>query len=367
MKNSSRNLACRGIRYIMQAMQTLHKIYFSDARTPSIIPSETVDLVVTSPPYPMIGMWDELFGSFSSEIQKALDTEDEGIFELMHLELDEVWRQMYRVLKPGGILCVNIGDAVRTYADRFRLFPNHSRIIAGCLSSGFSALPLILWRKQTNAPNKFMGSGMLPAGAYVTLEHEYILVFRKGGKRLFLSEEEKNKRRESGYFWEERNQWFSDLWDLKGAGQTLRDKNLRERSAAYPPELALRLITMYSLLGDTVLDPFLGTGTTSRAAAVTGRNSIGLELDNNFAPLLFQDPGLIVQQGALWSEDRVKKHMSFIEEYRQKKGEPRYINGPHGFPVVTRQEMRMRLWKLEGLTIKAEPKVVTAQARYESF
>src|SRR5690606_1592163 len=136
---------------------------------------------------------------------------------------------------------------------------------------GFANMPNILWRKQTNAPNKFMGSGMLPAGAYVTLEHEWILVFRKAGKRTFRSEAEKKLRRESAFFWEERNTWFSDLWDLKGVKQKITNSGSRDRSAAYPFELPYRLINMYSVKGDIVLDPFLGTGTTALAAMATER------------------------------------------------------------------------------------------------
>ena len=103
---------------------------------------------------------------------------------------------------------------------------------------GFTNLPEIIWRKPTNSPNKFMGSGMLPAGAYVTLEHEFILIFRKGGKRIFKSDAEKLKRQQSAFFWEERNVWFSDLWTLTGTNQKLNNKNSRERSAAYPFDLA---------------------------------------------------------------------------------------------------------------------------------
>ena len=132
-----------------------------------------------------------------------------------------------------------------------------------------------------------MGSGMLPAGAYVTYEHEYILIFRKGGKRLFGTEEEKARRRVSAYFWEERNVWFSDIWiDLKGAAQGLCNKSVRNRSGAYPLELAFRLICMYSLYGDLVFDPFLGTGTTTTAAIVTGRNSIGAECHRELYPAI---------------------------------------------------------------------------------
>jgi DNA modification methylase len=103
------------------------------------------------------------------------------------------------------------------------------------LKLGFTNLPNILWRKQTNAPNKFMGSGMMPPGAYVTLEHEHILIFRNGGKRQFNSQKEKTNRRQSAFFWEERNQWFSDVWmDLKGARQKIADKQAAKTQRRLP-------------------------------------------------------------------------------------------------------------------------------------
>ena len=156
------------------------------------IESESIQLIVTSPPYPMIEMWDELFSNQSSEIKKALERGD-GItaFELMHKILDDSWKECYRVLENGGFICINIGDATRSMKKEFQMYSNHSRIIKCLTELGFQILPEILWRKQTNAPNKFMGSGMLPAGAYVTLEHEYILILRKGNKREFKTVEEK--------------------------------------------------------------------------------------------------------------------------------------------------------------------------------
>jgi DNA modification methylase len=183
-------------------------------------------------------------------------------FEAQHQALDAVWAECARVLADGGFLCVNIGDATRSLNDQFCLYPNHARILTAAMRLGLTPLPDILWRKPNNSPNKFMGSGTLPAGAYVTYEHEYILILRKGGKRQF-SKEEQARRAASAYFWEERNQWFSDLWtDLLGADQRLLDPEARARSAAYPLELPYRLILMYSIEGDVVLDPFVGTGTT---------------------------------------------------------------------------------------------------------
>ena len=204
-------------------MKTTHKIVYGDAREMKDTKSESVDLMITSPPYPMIEMWDDMFSSQNQEIAQALkEYNGEKAFELMHKEMDKVWKEVYRVLKVGSIACINIGDATRSLNGKFKIYTNHARILNYCLSLGFHALPHILWIKETNKPDKFMGSGMLPVGAYTTLEHEYILILRKGGKREFKKQQEKNNRQESAFFWEERNIWFTDIWEgLNGVIQKL--------------------------------------------------------------------------------------------------------------------------------------------------
>lgn len=321
-------------------MKTIHKILFQDARDLKKIVSGSVDLVVTSPPYPMIDMWDDMFSNQNPEIQKALACGDgKQAYELMHEILDSVWDEVFRVLKIGRFACINIGDATRKVRGDFCLYPNHARILNSLLNIGFSALPDILWRKQTNAPNKFMGSGMLPAGAYVTLEHEYILIVRKGPKREFKTEGEKENRRESALFWEERNIWYSDVWtDIRGAKQTLSNVMSRLRSAAFPFDLAYRLINMYSVKGDVVLDPFLGTGTTISAAMTSGRNSIGVEIDKSFQQSICPIAHDIVNFSNNYLHDRVLRHFEFLKNRIQKSGALKYTNRHYGFQVVTSQE-----------------------------
>ena len=126
------------------------------------------------------------FSQLNPEIEPLL-AEGKGrqAFEQMHQEFDKTWTECYRTLKVGGIACINIGDATQKIGNNFQLFSNHTRILSHCVKLGFSPLPDIIWRKQSNAPNKFMGSGMLPPNAYVTQEHEYILILRKGGLRKF--------------------------------------------------------------------------------------------------------------------------------------------------------------------------------------
>ena len=324
-------------------MKTSHKLLFQNAKSLKVIPSQSIDLVVTSPPYPMISIWDEAFSSQDPKIKKALDKNDGNTaFERMHQLLDPVWQELFRVLKNGAMACINIGDAVRTLNDNFCLYQNHSRIMKSLLDAGFSSLPAIIWRKQTNAPNKFMGSGMLPAGAYVTLEHEYILVLRKKGKREFIKEEQKQKRRESAFFWEERNLWFSDVWmDLKGASQSLFNKTARDRSGAFPFELPYRLINMFSVKEDTVLDPFLGMGTTAFAAMASARNSIGVEYHKAFNKDFLSKLQGIVPFSNHRIAQRMAGHLEFVKN-RKKENKPlKYENIPYAFPVVTRQEKHL--------------------------
>jgi modification methylase len=328
-------------------MKTRHHITLADSRTMKDIGDDSIDLVVTSPPYPMIEMWDEVFSSLSRACADALKVGNgNAAFEAMHKELDTVWRELYRVLRPGAFACINIGDATRTIGERFRLYSNHSRIISTFRFLGFDCLPVLLWRKQTNAPNKFMGSGMLPAGAYVTLEHEYILIFRKEAKRQFRSDAEKSMRMKSAFFWEERNRWFSDVWDFKGTVQGLNHRELRSRSGAYPLELAYRLINMYSLYEDTVLDPFLGTGTTTLASLACGRNSVGFEIDGAFSSYILEQAEPFLEIANQLVATRLSNHSQFIASQMQSKSPAKYVNKPHGFPVVTRQETGLQLYRI---------------------
>jgi modification methylase len=322
-------------------MITQHQIFFKNSKNMEELASGTVGLIVTSPPYPMIEMWDAMFVDQNAEIGKALGKGDgSAAFEMMHGELDSVWKEVWRVLMPGAIACINVGDAARTIDGLFRLYPNHSRILNQFLKLGFQSLPAILWRKQTNAPNKFMGSGMLPAGAYVTLEHEYILIFRKGPKREFKLEPEKQNRRESAYFWEERNAWFSDIWmDVKGTAQRLGARAARLRSAAFPFEIPYRLINMFSVKEDTVMDPFLGVGTTMWAAMATGRNCVGYEIEEGLRHEIDAVADSLVGYMNDRINSRIQAHLNTVEQNRHRSGAFKYINAQYQFPVKTRQEI----------------------------
>lgn len=199
-----------------------------------------------------------------------------------------------------------------------------------------------------------MGSGMLPVGAYVTLEHEHILVLRKQDKRQFKKPEHKENRQRSAFFWEERNIWFSDKWkDIKGTFQKLENSKTRERSGAYPFELAYRLINMFSVQGDVVLDPFLGTGTTTIGAIASARNSIGVEIDSTFNEMIEDKINSSLQLNE-FIEQRIKNHKEFIEARVKEKGETKYMNNFYNFPVVTNQETNLKIPKIKNTIKKAE-------------
>jgi hypothetical protein len=177
----------------------------------------------------------------------------------------------------------------------------------------------------------------------VTLEHEYVLILRKGGKRDFDRGNDKAIRQESALFWEERNQWFSDVWfDLKGARQDILEKDVRKRSGAFPFELPYRLINMYSVRGDRVLDPFMGTGTTMLAAMAAGRDSVGFELDPQFADIMERQVSGIVDYANTLIQERLARHEAFAKARILEKGPLKHVNGTYGFPVVMNQERQLR-------------------------
>jgi len=293
----------------------------------------------------MIEMWDELFSGLNPRISEHLDSGNgQSAFDLMHEELEKVWTEVSRVLVDGGIACINIGDATRKINGSFRVFQNHSRIINDFEDLGFEPLPELLWRKPGNSGAKFMGSGMLPPNAYVTLEHEYILVFRNGeDSRSF--EPGSERRYSSAYFWEERNQWFSDIWmEITGKLQSLGQSELRERSGAFPFEIPYRLINMYSVYGDTVLDPFWGTGTTSFAAMVAGRNSIGYELDEDFVQLFDERVDSVPTYSREVVRQRLDEHREFVEERLASGKDFKYDADNYDFPVTTKQEKPIQFY-----------------------
>ena len=327
-------------------METRHRVLTGDARELPLA-DDSVELVVTSPPYPMIEMWDDIFAALDPAVGDALSAGDgDRAFELMHDVLDTVWAQLERVLVPGGIVCLNVGDATRSLADGFRSYPNHAEITDRLTDRGLRALPDILWRKPTNSGAKFMGSGMVPPNAYPTLEHEHILVFRNGRRRKL--EPGSDRRYESAYFWEERNEWFSDLWDVPGEAQDVGE-GLRDRSGAFPLAIPRRLVSMFSVQGDTVLDPFLGTGTTTLAAMAAARDSVGVERDEELLEALDDRVDHVGARSRQIARDRLDAHREWVRTRRDDGKEPGYEAEHYDFAVNTKQERRIRLYAVDGV------------------
>lgn len=343
-------------------MRTAHRMIHGDARTLDSIEDESVELVVTSPPYPMVEMWDAIFSEMDDRVATALDAHDGArAFELMHATLDAAWDELARVLVDGGIACINVGDATRSVGGSFRVYPNHVRILDALQSRGFDPLPEILWRKPTNAATKFMGSGMLPPNAYPTLEHEHLLICRKGERtRTFPPSDE--DRYAAAYFWEERNAWFTDLWtDVTGTEQSLTGDEGRARSGAYPLAIPFRLIAMFSVYGDTVLDPFCGTGTTSVAAMCAARDSIGVEADAALIEVYQDRLETVPARSRELAASRLASHRRFVEELQTVGDNIAYTAHNYGFPVKTAQERELLLYEIAELA--RDDDVVTAEHR----
>jgi modification methylase len=251
-----------------------HVLRLGDAREMSWIPDESVHLVLTSPPYWTLKEYNEHPDQLGS-------VED---YESFQDELDKVWTHCYRVLVPGGRLVCVVGDvclARRRNKGRHMVVPLHADISVRCRRIGFDYLTPIFWHKIANASYEVEnGSGFLgkpyEPNAIVKNDVEYILMLRKHGGYRKPTEEQ---RRLSKMTKEEHAKWFRSMWqDLPGA-------STREHPAPYPVELAYRLVRMFSFVGDTVLDPFLGSGSTTLGAALANRNSIGNELDPHYFQL----------------------------------------------------------------------------------
>ncbi|MBO0889173.1 site-specific DNA-methyltransferase, partial [Candidatus Bathyarchaeota archaeon] len=183
-----------------------YRVVVGDSGRMTEVKDETVHLIVTSPPYPMVAIWDDSFKQVGA-----------STYDLMHDYLNRTWQEASRVLVPGGIACINIGDATRTQDEVFHLYPNHSRIIENFEKLGFVTLPYLLWKKPTTKPHykgkgAFLGSGFLPPNAYVTLDMEYILIFRKGPPRIFPAKDP--LRYKSKFTKKERDEWFSQVWTV---------------------------------------------------------------------------------------------------------------------------------------------------------
>lgn len=277
---------------------TVHDLHLADARRRMVnLPSDSVHLVVTSPPYWTLKEYRKSEGQlgFIADYDRFL------------LELDKIWRECWRVLIPGGRLIVVVGDVClsrRSNAGRHMVVPLHASIQEHCRSFGFDNLAPIFWYKIANAKYEvengsagFLGKPYEP-NAVVKNDVEYILMQRKpGGYR----KPSVSTRTLSLISAENHQKWFQQIWsDVTGA-------STKHHPAPFPLELAERLVRMFSFVGDTVLDPFLGSGTTSLAAATWGRNSIGIEVDQHYFDMAISR--LANSTNRLFSAVQVNTHM----------------------------------------------------------
>lgn len=248
-----------------QSVET--EIYVGDARKQlKKIPDETVHLVVTSPPYGEIKSYSNRKGEIGHG-QKISE---------YHEALNNVWKECVRVLKPGCRMVINIGDEfLRANKKRiYQIIPHHAYIINNVISENPDMVytGTINWSKvtksKTNGGGKIMGTVYGPRNGHFFVNREYIIVFKKKGKSPKVTKEQKE---ESQFSLEERREMFQDTWAIPGTRQ-------ESHIAMFPDEVPERLIRMYSFVGETVLDPFAGSGTTLAMAAKWDRNSIGVEI-----------------------------------------------------------------------------------------
>ncbi|MBN1863823.1 MAG: site-specific DNA-methyltransferase [Victivallales bacterium] len=253
--------------------KTFHRLINGDARELSFINDASVHLVVTSPPY-----WNlKRYNENPDQLGHIQD------YEAFLFELEKVWRQVYRILVPGGRLVCVVGDVCVARRDfgRHLVFPLHADICVICRRIGFDNLNPIIWHKIANASyevengSKFLGKPYEP-NAIIKNDMEFILMQRKpGGYRKPTTLQRNESRIEKETF----DRWFQQIWNITGA-------STKNHPAPYPLELATRLVRMFSFTGDTVLDPFCGSGTTMVASLRSGRNSIGIEIDPEYCRMV---------------------------------------------------------------------------------
>jgi len=251
--------------------KTTHTIVNGDSRQMNELKDKSVHLIVTSPPY-----WQ--LKDYGTDNQIGFHDDYETYIN--HLNL--TWKECFRVLHDGCRLCINIGDqfARSIYYGRYKIIPIHTEIIKFCEIIGFDFMGSIIWQKattmNTSGGASIMGSFPHPRNGIVKLDFEYILLFKKPGTapKPTLAQKENSAMTN-----EEWNTYFNGHWYFSGAKQ---DKHL----AMFPEELPNRLIKMFSFPNETVLDPFLGSGTTSSVAKKLNRNSVGYEINPEFIPII---------------------------------------------------------------------------------
>jgi DNA modification methylase len=298
-----------------RTLKTIHKIIIGDSRQMNLLSDKSAHLVITSPPY-----WQ--LKDYGTENQIGFHESYENYIN----NLDLVWKECHRVLHPGCRLCINIGDqfARSVYYGRYKVIPIRTEIIKFCETIGFDYMGAVIWQKVTTTNTTggatIMGSFPYPRNGILKLDYEFILLFKKLGISPAPTKEQKEL---SAMTKDEWNTFFSGHWYFAGAKQ---DGHI----AMYPEELPARLIKMFAFSGDTILDPFLGSGTTSLAARNLGRNSIGYEINPDYIPLIKDK--LNIGQADLDSTEYVFiKDTVVIDPNKEINNLPYIFRDPHKF------------------------------------
>lgn len=253
------------------------------------LPDSSVHLIITSPPY-----WQ--LKDYGTDNQIGFHDSYEKYINNLNL----VWSECNRVLHDGCRLCINIGDqfARSVYYGRYKIIPIRTEIIKFCETIGFDYMGAVIWQKTTTTNTTggatIMGSFPYPRNGIIKLDYEFILIFKKQGDAPKIDKKIKDKSRLSKEEW---NEYFRGHWNFNGVKQN-------GHVAMFPEELPKRLIKMFSFMGDTVLDPFLGSGTTSLAAKNFGRNSVGYEINQQFLPIIREKIG--AENSLNFNQDTVK-------------------------------------------------------------
>ncbi len=276
---------------------------------------DSVHLVITSPPY-----WQ--LKDYGTDDQIGFNDSYESYINNLNL----VWKESYRVLHNGCRLCINIGDqfARSVYYGRYKVIPIRTEIIKFCETIGFDYMGAIIWQKvttiNTTGGATVMGSFPYPRNGILKLDYEFILIFKKIGIAPKVSKENKELSKMTTEEW---NTYFQGHWNFGGAKQ---DSHI----AMFPEELPKRLIKMFSFAGDTILDPFLGSGTTSLAAKNLNRNSVGYEINSEFIPNIKDK--LSVDENKIFEEhsyEFVKQGNIQVDFQKEIENQPYIFRDPH--------------------------------------
>ncbi len=282
-------------------MNNSAKIYFGDSRLMTEVDDAGIDLVVTSPPY-----WQIKDYGVPGQIGYG-----QSLHEYLK-DLYQTWRECFRVLRGGARLCINIGDQFARAAvyGRYKVIPLHAEFINQCEQIGFDFMGAIIWQKKTtmnpSGGATIMGSYPFPPNGIVEIDYEYIQIFKKPGQSRKVSKEVKAASRLTKEEWKE---YFAGHWYFGGIRQVGHE-------ARFPEELPRRLIRMFTFQGDTVLDPFLGSGTTTKVALELGRNAVCYEINPDFLQGITQKIGG-GDRLPFYSEIQIIKPHKKIEELPQ--------------------------------------------------